>query len=551
MPAMPDPADNAHVATADAAAAAAAAARPGSNVREFSVSELSAALKRTVEDSYGYIRVRGEISQPKRHSSGHVYLRLKDDSAVLDGVCWRGTAARLAVRPEEGMEVVCTGRLTTYAARSSYQLVIESMELAGEGALLKLLEERRKRLAAEGLFDAERKRKVPHLPEVIGVITSPTGAVIRDILHRLADRFPRHVLLWPVAVQGAGAAEQVAEAIAGFDALAPAGPVPRPDVLIVARGGGSLEDLMPFNEEAVVRAAAACRIPLISAVGHETDTTLIDHAADLRAPTPTAAAELAVPVRAELQADVLDRARRLVGAWARLGADRRLRLDGLGRGLGDPRRLLEGAAQRLDDRAERWQRALPQLVERRRAALAELAGRLRHPKQQLAEARRHLDTAGERLEACGKAQPRRARERFAPLAARFDHAPVARAVQLQRARVLECGGRLAPAAQRRLADGRARLAGLGQLLESYSYKDVLRRGFALVRDAAGEPVTDGAGLAEGRALEIEFRDEARVGAVVTGPAASAGVREPRPPRARQRAEPSPRAPDRTKQGSLF
>ncbi|QJE74880.1 exodeoxyribonuclease VII large subunit [Aerophototrophica crusticola] len=303
---------------------------------EVSVSELARDLKRTVEERFAYVRVRGEISQPKRHTSGHLYLRLKDESAVLEAVCWKGTVARLSVRPEEGMEVVCTGRLTTYPGRSQYQLVIETMDLAGEGALLKMLEERKKRLAAEGLFAPEKKRPLPFLPNVIGVVTSPTGAVIRDILHRLADRFPRHVLLWPVAVQGERAAAEVAKAIQGFNSIQPGGRVPRPDLLIVARGGGSLEDLMAFNEEVVVRAAAASRIPLISAVGHETDTTLIDFASDRRAPTPTAAAEMAVPVRAELLSQVLDDGRRLHACMSRALENRRSYVEALGRGLGDP-----------------------------------------------------------------------------------------------------------------------------------------------------------------------------------------------------------------------
>ncbi len=258
----------------------------GHNMPEFSVSEISSALKRMVEGEFGHVRVRGEISGFKRAASGHLYMVLKDENAVLDAVCWRGTAGRLTAAPEDGLEVIATGRLTTYAGRSKYQIVIESLELAGEGALLKLLEERRKKLAAEGLFDEERKRPIPFLPEIIGVVTSPTGAVIRDILHRLADRFPRHVLLWPVLVQGDGAAAQIAAAIEGFNGLKPGGEVPRPDLLIVARGGGSLEDLWAFNEEVVVRAAAGSAIPLISAVGHETDTTLIDFASDRRAPPP-------------------------------------------------------------------------------------------------------------------------------------------------------------------------------------------------------------------------------------------------------------------------
>src|SRR5712672_3917698 len=271
------------------------------NLPEYTVSELSQALKRSVEENFSHVRVRGEISGYKRHSSGHCYFALKDSEAVLDAVCWRQTAIRLPIKPEDGMEVVCTGRLTTYPGRSKYQLVIDSIALAGIGALLKILEDRRQRLAAEGLFTVERKKKLPFLPEVIGIVTSPSGAVLRDILHRLSDRFPRRVLVWPVAVQGEGAAAQVAAAIEGFNRLAAAGgPVPRPDLIIVARGGGSLEDLMPFNEGIVVRAAAASAIPLISAVGHETDTTLIDHASDLRAPTPTAAAEMALPVRLDL-----------------------------------------------------------------------------------------------------------------------------------------------------------------------------------------------------------------------------------------------------------
>ena len=269
------------------------------NLPEMTVTELSQAVKRTVEGSFERVRVRGEITRPSFPSSGHVYFRLKDESAVLDAVCWRGAAARLSIRPEEGIEVIASGRLTTYAGRSTYQIVVDSLEIAGEGALLKLLEDRKKKLAAEGLFEESRKRPLPYLPETIGVITSPSGAVIRDILHRLAERFPRRVLVWPVAVQGDGAAEQVAAAIEGFNALPEGGAVPRPDVLIVARGGGSLEDLWAFNEEVVARAVAASAIPLISAVGHETDTTLIDYVSDRRAPTPTAAAEIAVPVRGE------------------------------------------------------------------------------------------------------------------------------------------------------------------------------------------------------------------------------------------------------------
>src|SRR3981189_2734170 len=331
---------------------------PGANLPEYTVSELSLALKRSVEENFSHVRVRGEISGFKQHGSGHCYFALKDAEAVLDAVCWRTTAIRLPIKPEDGMEVVCTGRLTTYPGRSKYQLVIDSITLAGIGALLKILEDRRQRLAAEGLFAAERKKKLPFLPQVIGIVTSPSGGVIRDILHRLADRFPRHVLVWPVAVQGEKAAAEVAAAIAGFNRLPEQGPVPRPDVLIVARGGGSLEDLWAFNEEIVVRAAAASTIPLISAVGHETDTTLIDFASDRRAPTPTAAAEMAVPVRLDLIAELGGKAARLTGGPPGLFTGRRLPLGGLARGLPDPQDLLGAASQRLDDRTERLRLAI-------------------------------------------------------------------------------------------------------------------------------------------------------------------------------------------------
>src|SRR5712671_1330136 len=349
---------------------------PGANLPEYTVSGLSLALKRSVEENFSHVRVRGEISGFKRHGSGHCYFALKDSEAVLDAVCWRQTAIRLPIKPEDGMEVVCTGRLTTYPGRSKYQLVIDSIALAGIGALLKILEDRRQRLAAEGLFAVERKKKLPFLPEVIGIVTSPSGAVLRDILHRLSDRFPRQVLVWPVAVQGEGAAAQVAAAIEGFNRLAADGPVRRPDLIIVARGGGSLEDLMPFNEEIVVRAAAASAIPLISAVGHETDTTLIDYASDRRAPTPTAAAEMAVPVRLDLIAELEAKAMRIVSGLSRFLSERRTRVEGLGRGLPDPRSLLDTARQRLDDRAERLELGLRQAIALRRHRLETAGGRL-------------------------------------------------------------------------------------------------------------------------------------------------------------------------------
>src|SRR5689334_15138989 len=409
----------------DAATAWGEAAR--ANLPEYTVSELSQALKRSVEENFSHVRVRGEISGYKRHSSGHCYLVLKDADAALDAVCWRQTAIRLPIKPEDGMEVVCTGRLTTYPGRSKYQLVIDSIALAGIGALLRILEERRQRLAAEGLFATERKKKLPFLPEVIGIVTSPTGAVIRDILHRLADRFPRRVLLWPVAVQGEGAAAQIAAGIQGFNRLAAGGPVPRPDLLIVARGGGSLEDLMPFNEEIVVRAAAASGIPLISAVGHETDTTLIDHASDRRAPTPTAAAEMAVPVRLDLLADLAGRSARFSAALARFFEARRLNLALLARGLPDPQDLIGNAAQRLDDRAERL----------RLAAAA-----------QLRAARQRLDLAASRLRpAAFAAEIARLRGRNAEAGARLDRA-VQSFIARNREAVDNFAGRLATHSER-------------------------------------------------------------------------------------------------------
>ena len=372
--------------------------RPGSNLPEFSVSELSRLLKKTVEDGFGQVRVRGEISGLKAAPSGHVYFDLKDENAVLASVCWKGQTGKLGIRLENGLEVIVHGRLTTYMQRSNYQLVVEGASLAGMGALLKMLEDRKKKLAAEGLFDPSRKQLLPYLPEVIGVITSPTGAVIRDILHRLADRFPRRVLLWPVNVQGEGAAQQIANAINGFNALQEDGSIPRPELLIVARGGGSVEDLMPFNEEIVVRAAAESMIPLISAVGHETDTTLIDFAADIRAPTPTAAAEMAVPVREDLRTQIRNNDQRLQQTMRRLVQDRRERLSLTERALGDPARAIEPLLQRLDERTERLGLAWQSYLRRASASVAEAAARIRHPRDVVALAAQRLTHSVHKIE---------------------------------------------------------------------------------------------------------------------------------------------------------
>jgi exodeoxyribonuclease VII large subunit len=345
---------------------------PGDNAPALSVSELSAALKRTVEDGFAFVRVRGEISGFKRVASGHCYFTLKDDAACIDAVIWRGSAGAIRFQPEDGIEVVATGKLTTYPARSRYQIVVERLELAGQGALMALLDKRRRALAAEGLFDEARKRPLPFAPRKIGIVTSPTGAVIRDILHRLADRFPTHVTLWPVPVQGEGAAEKVAAAVAGFNAMAEP-----PDLLIVARGGGSIEDLWAFNEEVVVRAVAGSAVPIISAVGHETDTTLCDHAADRRAPTPTAAAEMAVPVRAELLGQVRELGLR-AGRCARRTAERAAeQMQALLRHWPEREALLAPQQQRLDDLAERLPRGLRGRLDRARGELGHAAGALR------------------------------------------------------------------------------------------------------------------------------------------------------------------------------
>jgi len=350
---------------------------PGDNAPAQSVSELSSSLKRTVEDAFAHVRVRGEISGFKRHSSGHCYLTLKDENACMDAVIWRNSALALRFRPEDGVEVVATGRLTTYPGRSKYQIVIERLELAGQGALMALLDKRRRALAAEGLFDAGRKKPLPFSPKVIGVVTSPTGAVIRDILHRLADRCPCHVVVWPVPVQGEGAAAQVAAAVRGFDAFPADGPVARPDLVIVARGGGSIEDLWAFNEEEVVRAVADCSIPIISAVGHETDTTLCDFAADMRAPTPTAAAEMAVPVRRDLLGQLRELGHRIERCSARTVERAGEQLQNTVRRWPEREDLLAPQRQKLDDQAERLPRALRQRLDRARGELGHAAGALR------------------------------------------------------------------------------------------------------------------------------------------------------------------------------
>jgi exodeoxyribonuclease VII large subunit len=502
------------------------------NVAEFTVSELSAALKRTVEDSYGYVRVRGEVSGYRGpHSSGHVYFALKDASAKIDAVIWKMAFNRMRLKPEEGMEVVVTGRLTTYPNRSSYQIIVETLAPAGVGALMALLEERKRKLAAEGLFDEARKQLLPFLPEVIGVVTSPTGAVIRDILHRLADRFPRHVIVWPVKVQGDGSAEQVAAAIRGFNALPDTGHIRKPDLLIVARGGGSLEDLWSFNEEIVVRAAAESMIPLISAVGHETDVTLIDFASDKRAPTPTAAAEMAVPVRTELIAELMSKARRALACWQRAQDHRRTELRAAARALPNAEELLAIPRQRLDACAERLPRALRANAQIHHTQYSRVAGRL-SPRLLLTMVERRR----ERLDGCTQ------RLGTALKTYRLTHLT----------RIARAGDRVAALAERAdraawtLLDQRAgRLERAGQLLAAFSYRGVLSRGFALVRDGAGQPLRTASAVQPGAPLDIEFSD-GRVGATAQG----VSKRIESPPFARPRPR-TRRGGGNEGQGSLF
>jgi exodeoxyribonuclease VII large subunit len=474
------------------------------NVAEFTVSELSAALRRTVEDAYGYVRVRGEVSGYKGPSpSGHVYFRLKDDKAVLESVIWKGVLGRMRIKPEEGLEVIASGKLTTFAGSSKYQIVIDALEPAGVGALMALLEERRRKLAAEGLFDDARKQLLPYLPEVIGVVTSPTGAVIRDILHRLADRFPRHVIVWPVKVQGEGSAEQVAAAIRGFNALPATGPIRRPDLLIVARGGGSLEDLWSFNEEIVVRAAADSMIPLISAVGHETDVTLIDFASDKRAPTPTAAAEMAVPVRTDLIAELMSKARRALACWQRAQDHRRTELRAASRALPNAEELLAGPRQRLDSCAERLPRALRANAQIHHTQFSRISGRL---SPQLL--RTNVERRRVRLDACT--------QRLGTALKTYRETQLNR-VSRARDRVTVLGERSHRAIAALMTVRTTQLERSHQLLRAFSYQSVLSRGFALVRDNAGHPLRSAMAVSAGARLDIEFAD-GRVGAVADGSA---------------------------------
>jgi len=468
------------------------------NAKPYSVSELSFALKRTIEDAYGFVRVRAEVSKVTRHASGHIYLTLKDERSAIDGVVWKGQVRGLQVQPQHGMEVIVTGKITTYPASSKYQIVIETMEPAGVGALLAQLERLKAKLQAEGLFEQARKRRLPSMPATIGVITSPTGAVIRDILHRIRDRWPCRVIVWPVVVQGDAASVQVRAAIEGFNALGGDGPAPRPDLLIVARGGGSVEDLWPFNDEALARAVAASAIPLISAVGHETDTTLIDFVSDRRAPTPTAAAEMATPVLAELRAAVADYQRRMIACTERILEIRRNRLSAAARGLPRPADILALASQRFD--------------------LA--AGR--------------LGAALQRNTAVHERELVRTSSRFTP-------ALLERPRALKAQRVADMAARLDPAVKRRLERAEDRLANLDKLRLSFDPTRPLKLGFALVQRPDGSIVREGSALQAGEAVSLKFADATR-GAVIDGTPKAAPAASP--------AKPRPATP-KPEQGDLF
>ncbi|ENT53809.1 exodeoxyribonuclease 7 large subunit [Brucella suis F7/06-5] len=487
-----------------------------SNVAEYSVSEISGALKRTVEDTFGHVRVRGEISGYRGpHSSGHAYFALKDDRARLEAVIWRGSMSRLRFRPEEGMEVIATGKLTTYPGSSKYQIVIEQMEPAGAGALMALLEERKQRLAAEGLFDPALKQLLPFMPRVIGVVTSPTGAVIRDIIHRISDRYPLRVIVWPVRVQGDTCGPEVATAVNGFNTLPDDGPILRPDVLIVARGGGSLEDLWGFNDEIVVRAVAASHIPVISAVGHETDWTLIDLAADMRAPTPTGAAEMAVPVKADLQASLASQSARLSSAMSRFFDQKRQAHRAAARAMPSADQLLALPRRRFDEAASRLTRALFVNTQKKRVHFDGHARQLspRLLQRRLVELERGVTMLGQRLPRALEAFLRERRTAFTHRANRLSPEPILRRTRLTGSTLEQLDRRRDQAVRLLIERVKRRSQELDRLMRTLSYESVLERGFAVVFDAQGKPVKQAAAVSPGDALSVRFRD-GDVGVVV-------------------------------------
>ncbi|WP_122074114.1 exodeoxyribonuclease VII large subunit [Pseudophaeobacter sp. EL27] len=458
---------------------------PGQNAPEFSVSEISGEVKRTLEGTFGRIRVRGEVGRVFKARSGHLYYDIKDDRSVLACTTWKGQISSLSVVPEEGLEVVVTGRLTAFGAQSKYNMNVDEVAVAGQGALMALLEKRKKQLEAEGLFAPERKKSLPYLPHIIGVVTSPSGAVIRDILHRLRERFPRKVLVWPVAVQGPNCAPEVAHAIEGFNKMTPGGALPRPDLIIVARGGGAIEDLWGFNEEVVARAAAASDIPLISAVGHETDTTLIDFVSDRRAPTPTAAAELAVPVRLELMAWVEDQGARLLRGTSQVVQQRRQRLNDLSRAMPRAESLLETPRQRLDQASYNLPRALMTAVQQRQVSLSRASAGLRP--------------------ATLRSLVQRRRGQFETAIAKLSPYPIAREVTRQKADLEKLNARMVAAQSVRIARQNQQLEAAGRQLDILSYKATLSRGYAVVRSGS-EVITTQVQAAKAPSLSIEFAD---------------------------------------------
>lgn len=518
------------------------------NATEFTVSELSGSIRRTVEDAFGYVRVRGEISGYRGpHSSGHAYFSLKDDKARIEAVIWKGVFSRLKNRPEEGLEVIATGKITTYPGSSKYQIVIEEIEPAGAGALMALIEERRRRLAAEGLFDEARKQLLPFMPGVIGVITSPTGAVIRDILHRLEDRFPVHVVVWPVRVQGETSGQEVARAIEGFNGFAADGPITRPDLIIVARGGGSLEDLWGFNDEAVVRAAANSDIPLISAVGHETDWTLIDHASDRRAPTPTGAAEMAVPVKADLAAEIAGLSARLKSAQSRTLDRRREAVRGLARALPTLDSVLALPRQRLDRPGQGLGQALQLNTANRRRSFERQASRVT-PVALVSAIRDRRQMVRDRKARADRAQERR----IDAWRARLDrHATVLSALPRRiadtqsrsRDRLRDLSRRSGAALSQMLTQRRRGLDAQARMLQSLSHHSVLGRGFAVIRDSSRSVISRAAEVKAGAMLAIEFAD-GEVSAL-----ASSSDQPISPPRKQTRSKPSKTG--EPGQGSLF
>ncbi|MCF6292793.1 MAG: exodeoxyribonuclease VII large subunit [Robiginitomaculum sp.] len=510
-----------------------------SNAHEFTVSELAGALKRTVEDTYGHVRVRGELGRVTIARSGHVYMDLKDDKAVISSIVWKGVAGRLSFRPEEGLEVIAEGKLTTYPGRSQYQLVISKLEPAGAGALMALLEERRKKLTKEGLFAEDKKQSLPYLPEVIGVVTSPTGAVIKDILHRLQDRFPRHVLLWPVLVQGDKAAAQITAAIEGFNNIKASDAVPKPDLLIIARGGGSVEDLWSFNEEQVVRAAYNCSIPIISAIGHESDWTLLDLVADMRAPTPTGAAEMAVPVRADLAASLDDNGLRMRSGLRRLLEAKDMALTSAKRGLPNLEDLLSIAAQRFDYAVERLSSGLGKRIDLAKIALTQAGSGLRANVllNSIEQRKQRVSSLSGRLLPAIKRDINRRKEILKASSGLRAKTLLQNIGQLQQS-LLGVSSRLSPAMLRGVKRREEHLIASVKLLSALSHKSVLGRGFALVQDLSGKLITRANSLTDYQQVSLEFIDGKKT-AIIGGDKTIAK---------RVIKKPKPTEPD---QGSLF